>query len=133
MTNHAILYGVCNVKLQLYAKGFAWSRWGGGHFKRLSISYTLNSKNRVLNPYPNWYLSNEKSTFADNWRAEHTILCMEKKFLRNFFLAILNGNSSLRLPMSFIIFLGLLIILVCIVLYKLHLPETIKYSHNEVG
>ena len=30
VTNHAVLYDVCNVKLQLYAKGLIWSRGGGG-------------------------------------------------------------------------------------------------------
>ena len=30
VTKHAILYDACNVKLQLYAKGLAWSMEGGG-------------------------------------------------------------------------------------------------------
>ena len=51
MTNHAILYDVLNVKPQLYAKGLVWSR-GGKHFsKTFSISYMLNSKNSVFDPY----------------------------------------------------------------------------------
>ena len=38
------LYDVCNVKLQLYAKGLVWSR-GGKHFsKTFSIFYMLNGK-----------------------------------------------------------------------------------------
>ena len=52
------LYDVCNVKLQLYAKGLVWSRGGGGgeegestSVKLFSIFYMLNSKNRVFNPY----------------------------------------------------------------------------------
>ena len=45
------LYDVCNVKLQLYAKGLVWSQ-GGKHFRKtFSIFYMLNSKNRVFNPY----------------------------------------------------------------------------------
>ena len=48
------LYDVLNVKPQLYAKGLVWSRVGGGgkHFsKTFSISYMLNSKNSVFDPY----------------------------------------------------------------------------------
>ena len=45
------LYDVLNVKPQLYAKGLVWSR-GGKHFsKTFSISYMLNSKNSVFDPY----------------------------------------------------------------------------------
>ena len=50
----------------------------------------LNSKNR--------YLSNEKNTFAENSRVEPTIFLMEKlSFSLKLFLAIFNGNPSLRL------------------------------------
>ena len=51
------LYGVLNVKPQLYVKGLVWSRGGGGgvgkstSVKLFSISYMLNSKNRVFDPY----------------------------------------------------------------------------------
>ena len=50
------LYDVLNVKPQLYAKGLVRSRGGGGgggkHFsKTFSISYMLNSKNSVFDPY----------------------------------------------------------------------------------
>ena len=49
------LYDVLNVKPQLYVKGLVWSRGGGGggkHFsKTFSISYMLNSKNSVFDPY----------------------------------------------------------------------------------
>ena len=45
------LSDVFNVKPQLYAKGLVWSR-GGKHFsKTFSISYMLNSKNSVFDPY----------------------------------------------------------------------------------
>ena len=49
--------------------------WGGGgaSVKTLSFPYMLNSKNRVRN----WYLFNEKSTFADNSRVEPTIFFMK--------------------------------------------------------
>ena len=46
LTNHAFFYDVCNVKQQLYAED-----WFGHRGKTLSISYMLNSKNRVFNPY----------------------------------------------------------------------------------
>ena len=47
----------------------------------------LNGKNRVFNPYFfNWYLSNEKSTFAENSMSEKI----------SFSLAIFMGNPSLR-------------------------------------
>ena len=82
MTNHAILYDVLNVKLQLYAKALVRS-WGGGkHFsKTFSIFYVLNNKNRVFNSYffiLHRYLSYEKNTFADKLRVEPTIRFMEK-------------------------------------------------------
>ena len=38
----------------------------------------LNSNNKVFNPYFNWYLSNEKTTFADNSNVEPSIFFMEK-------------------------------------------------------
>ena len=85
------LYVMYNVKLQMDAKGLAWSRGGGGGAlqKSLSTSYMLKSQNRVLNPYVvvgsnslrpinnlsvikgrtlclNWYFSYEKSVFVDN-------------------------------------------------------------------
>ena len=50
-----------------------------GHLKTFPISYMLNSKNRVFNPYFfNLYLSNKKSLLAENSRAEPTILSMEQ-------------------------------------------------------
>ena len=54
---------------------------GGGGWKyfskTFSIFYLLNSKNRILNPiFFNWYLANEKKTFADNSRVELTIFFM---------------------------------------------------------
>ena len=57
VTNSVLLYDVLNVKPQLYVKGLVWSRGGGGggggeHFsKTFSISYMLNSKNSVFDPY----------------------------------------------------------------------------------
>ena len=52
------LYDVLNEKPQLYAKGLVWFGGGGGgggggkHFnKTFSISYMLNSKNSVFDPY----------------------------------------------------------------------------------
>ena len=51
LTNHAFLHDVCNVKLQLYAKGLVWSHGGKQFSKTFSISYMLNSRNRVFNPY----------------------------------------------------------------------------------
>ena len=62
------LYDVLNVKPQLYARGLVWSRGGGGkHFsKTFSISYILNSKNSVSDPYFNRYLSNAKNTCGYN-------------------------------------------------------------------
>ena len=45
-----ILYDVCNVKLQQYVEGLAWSM-GEKAFKNFfSISYMLNSRKRVFNP-----------------------------------------------------------------------------------
>ena len=38
----------------------------------------LNSNNKVFNPYFNWYLSNEKNTFADNSNVEPSIFFIEK-------------------------------------------------------
>ena len=46
-----LLYDVLNVKPQLYAKGLVWSQ-GGKHFsKTFSISYMMNSKISVFDPY----------------------------------------------------------------------------------
>ena len=77
------VYDVCNVKLQLYAKGLAWSRGGGGGGKHLkktfSISYMLNSRNRVFNRYfINQYLPSVNQFFADSLRADSTTFSMEK-------------------------------------------------------
>ena len=50
------LYDVCNVKLQLCAKGFSWSRVGGAHLKKLFqfpvrlITETMYSQQKI-----NWY------------------------------------------------------------------------------
>ena len=56
LTKHAILYDVCNVKLQIYAKGLAFNQGGGGGESTskylFSISYNkLNSRNRVFIPH----------------------------------------------------------------------------------
>ena len=75
------LYGVLNVKLQLYVKGLVWSR-GGKHFsKAFSISYMLNSKNSVFDPDFNRYWSNAKNTCSYNSRVKITIFFMEKILL----------------------------------------------------
>ena len=66
--------GICNVKLQLYAKGLAWSR--REHLKKhfiLPISWIA----RVLNPYFNRYLSNVENPFADNSKADQTTFTTE--------------------------------------------------------
>ena len=60
--------------------------WGGGGGggggeapkKTFSISYILNSSNRVFNPYFNQYLSNVKSPFAGDSRAERNTFSAEK-------------------------------------------------------
>ena len=74
-------YDVSNVKPQLYAKGLVWSRGGGGggkHFsKTFSISYMLNSKNSVFDPYCSCCLVG-KNTCAYNSRVKITIFFMEK-------------------------------------------------------
>ena len=46
-------FDVSNVKPQLHAKGLVWSRGGGGStsVNLFSISYMLNSKNSVFDPY----------------------------------------------------------------------------------
>ena len=93
------LYDVLNIKPQLYAKGLVWSR-GGKHFsKTFSISYMLNSKNRVFNPY--FFIGacpmrktlvriiRELKLLSFSWKKYH--------FLWNFSLTILMGNPSLRL------------------------------------
>ena len=94
------LYDVLNVKPQLYAKGLVWSRGGGKHFsKTFSISYVLNSKNSVFDPYflkMYWY--NAKNTCEYNSRVKITIFLMEKiAFSLKLFLTIFMGNPSLRL------------------------------------
>ena len=85
------VYDVCNIKLQLYAKGLAWSIGGGGALKTrfLFPTYMLNSKNRVFNPYFNRYLRNEKNPFVDNSSAEPTLFSMEKNVV---FLNLLSGH-----------------------------------------
>ena len=90
-------YMVWNVKLQLYAKGLVWSQ-GGKHFsKTFSISYMLNSKNSVSNPYFH-LLSNKKNIFVDNSRVEPTIFFMDKiSFSLKLFSGHVMGNPSIRL------------------------------------
>ena len=106
------LYDVCNVKLQLYAKGLVWSR-GGKHFsKTFSIFYMLNSKNRVFYPYFfNCYLSNEKTAFVDNSRVKATIFFIEKisyslklfsgHFYGQSFIKTVRGPCKHKIPHSF--------------------------------
>ena len=92
------LYDVCNVKLQLYAKGLVWSR-GGKHFsKTFSIFYMLNSKNRVFQPiFFNCYLSNEKTASVDNSRVKATIFFIEKiSFSMKLFSGHFYGQSFIK-------------------------------------
>ena len=52
---------------------------GGKHFSKTFLFYMLNSKT-VFSTHIcfNWYLSNEKNTFANNSRVEPTICFIEK-------------------------------------------------------
>ena len=60
---------------QLYAKGLVWSL-GGKHFsKTFSISYMLNSKNSVLDPY---FLIGTGPMQKTLVRIKYTIFFMEK-------------------------------------------------------
>ena len=80
LINNVILYDVCNVKLQLYAKGLAWSM----RKEAKNIFYFL------YKPIFYLVLSNVKGLFADNLRAVPTTFSSEKyHFLKNFYLAIL--------------------------------------------
>ena len=86
------LYDVLNVKPQLYAKGLVWSRGGGGggestSVKLFSISYVLNSKNSVFDPYfLKMYWSNAKNTCEYNSRVKITIFLMKNSiFFETFF------------------------------------------------
>ena len=66
------LYDMCYVKLQLHAKGLVFFTGGKGPQNPFSILCMLNSRNRGFNPFFNRYLSNIKSPFADNSKAEPT-------------------------------------------------------------
>ena len=57
----------------------------------------LIGKNRVFIHIFNWYLSNEKKTFADNLRVEPTIFFMKNFVLAETILWPFLGNLSLRL------------------------------------
>ena len=61
LTNHAILYDVLNVKLQLCVNRFVWLH-GESTSVFFSFSFMLNSNNTFQTLCFNWYLSNEKST-----------------------------------------------------------------------
>ena len=93
------LYDVCNVKLQLYAKGLVWSR-GGKHFsKTFSNFYMLNSKNRVFNPYFSIVTCpmRKKKTFVDNSRVKATIFFIEKiSFSLKLFSGHFYGQSFIK-------------------------------------
>ena len=58
----------------LYAKGLVWSLEENTSNIFVSISCMFNSKNSFQPIFYNLYLSNEKSLFADNWRAKPTLL-----------------------------------------------------------
>ena len=93
------LYDVLNVKPQLYAKGLVWSR-GGKHFsKTFSISYMLNSKNSVFNPYFLIGTGPMRKTLVRIIRELKLLSFSWKKYhlLWNFFLTIFMGYPSLRL------------------------------------
>ena len=95
----AFVYDVLNVKPQLYAKGLVWSR-GGKHFsKTFSISYMLNSKNRVFNPYFLIGTCPMRKTLVRIIRELKLLSLSWKKyhFLCNFSLTIFMSNPSLRL------------------------------------
>ena len=68
---------MCIVKLQLYAKGLASSQVGKHFSKTFSFTYMLNIKKFSFYNF-NWYVSNEKSNFADRSRARPSIFFMEK-------------------------------------------------------
>ena len=74
---------MCNVKLQLYAKGLAWSRGGGGGGEppRKTLFYFLYVEFQKQSFQPiflNRYLFNMKSLFEDNSRVEQTIFTTKK-------------------------------------------------------
>ena len=103
VTNHAVLYDVWNVKLQLYAKGLVWSRGGGSTSVKLFLfSICWIAKTEFTTHIFNWYLSNEKTAFVDKSSVEPTIFFIEKyHFLWNFSLVYFMGNPSL-MPRSHI-------------------------------
>ena len=78
MTNHAVLYDVCNVKQQLYAKGLVWSQGGGGSTSvKLFLFFICVIAKSCFQPiFFNCYLSNEKTAFVDNSRVKATILSL---------------------------------------------------------
>ena len=57
----------------MYANTLACSRRGGGVFKKNFFLFPIRFKPIFLN----LYLFNEKSIFANNWRAEPTVITME--------------------------------------------------------
>ena len=83
-------YIMCNVKLQLYAKGLACSGGGWGHLKTFSISHMLKSISTHI------FLI-VKSLFVVNSRAVHTMyifhgksIIFKKTFIWSFLCAILH-------------------------------------------
>ena len=57
----------------------------------------LNSKNSFLPIFFNWYLSNEKTAFADNSRVNPTIFFIEKiSFSLKFFSGDFYGQSFIK-------------------------------------
>ena len=93
------LYDVLNVKPQLYAKGLVWSR-GGKHFsKTFSISYMLNSKNSVFDPYFLIGTGPMRKTLVRIIRELKLLSFSWKKISSSLklFLTIFMGNPSLRL------------------------------------
>ena len=95
-----LLYDVWNKKNYncLQKDEFGHGGGGGGYFTKTFCIYNmLIGKNRVFIHIFNWYLSNEKKTFADNLRVEPTIFFMKNFVLAETILWPFLGNLSLRL------------------------------------
>ena len=79
-----LYYDVCNIKLQLYAKGLARLREGEAH-KNCFLFPICYIATHILNRY----LCSLKSLFADNLMAKPTTFTTKKiSFFLNFYLAI---------------------------------------------
>ena len=91
----SFVYDVCNVKLQLYAKGLACSM-GESISKHLFLYY--RRKTGFSTHIFNQYLPNVKTLFADNLRAEQNTFLMGKNIIFfETFIGHFMGNPALRL------------------------------------